>query len=1477
MGQKVHPLGYRVGITQQHYARWFANPDQYAQYVLEDFLLRQSLTTAFPPENLPRSFEDLGETRVVHVKIERFLRNTIKIKIYAVNPFFLTSFKKNNAGDAFQKKTSNYSRTNQVRQSTKFTKNKQIGKGREKTSSLSSKFSGDRSSRKLMEQNRPKKMDIVFKYDQIILKKRKELQKAKLQAIFCKLKAPFLLNLTSQKKNVSSQNKFFANKQVFKVKKNNLNPLLNYCTDLVSTKAVNKSFVAEKKNRKKDATPLVKFKNLWEWGLIGINLSSHPVYTESQKFLNLNSFLILKTLIKDLEVFQFGLKTLISSCLKSTSFPSGMVEKVNKFQENVFSSNFLTKLLKLYSTSKKKVKNKASKNSKAALTKKTVGGKRPYNLKKNPQWLKTFWVKNSQGLLIRLKLKLLIIERLVSYLNLQYFGPYAINIPVGEGSGTGNQHNTFQHTTNKKSVLQIKNYQTIFSNKSNSLNKIISLSPFYNLYENLIESLFLSFHSMNFAVLPTKILKNVPKGNKISETLLNTLKPQKTQKTQKKIKTKSKNKSKSLIKTKEFLNTTSGVQAPFSSKFLNIRSGVFVPCSNIKIQNNLETTISSSYFNFHLKKKSKPRSAIKAEKQKICLNLFENLLKKAEFISNFSSLFLNLSNKSGAPTPLQSFNKLSDLSISLKITQLLSLIQNYKKKTLFSDLISHNILLLSKKYLKKKSKTFLSKSSSIANSSQTSFLTGTVKKSFKKSKKEVGQGTHSNLQPRSSFGCAQDSAQPLETNYFTTNDFLNVTIGNEIFQNSLNINKKYLKILSYQKNIYAIKSKYFKYLNLQVVKSGDPAVLSLEKLKKISFFSNFSNNFSYLDFSFWNLILKNYKMNHLIIEMIRWWVILYNSSSHLLGTNKNQQTTTMSQKINIFYILTLTKITNLLLNTNSLNFSVLRHNKNFKTYSNVFNPNSCFELLQMSKRKKKLKKKVSQRSRSFLKGGASLFFKRDSYFLYINQLLFLWEPLQLPHCGAPTPHPCEIATPHYGAPTPQSFKKQSFKKQGVLNDSGSGSPQYNNTKKPEVGQEHHSSLDKKNRLINRISELTTRLKQLNRYLNKIIPLKSDTKTGRLEKILIYVNKNIIKYKLIKQLLQLKIEYINFFTNLEFQELDVISIKEEYNKKRLSYILQNLRNLNLKTKEGAQGIPSSVLGGLVESPALDKLQGIKRKFLKPFIVDFNTKITLKAQEKVFLKKSSLLKTLSQKLKTNYYQNIVNTNARRRLVNQMLSKYGGRHFQKSPLVKEKIPALLIQRLFKYFYSQNLNNNFLNSLVRLDVNKNMGATSLQKEGFFKYSRREGQNLIHFNSVLNYNLLNKQIYKAENILKLCENLAKIKMLPKVSSIQFISVRTPKQYAICLANFIVEKLEKRFSFRGTMKKAIELLKPNKKRFSKYIKGVKIQIAGRLNGAEIARTEWIREGQVPLQTLKANIDYSYKTANTIYGILGVKVWIFKDI
>ncbi len=113
--------------------------------------------------------------------------------------------------------------------------------------------------------------------------------------------------------------------------------------------------------------------------------------------------------------------------------------------------------------------------------------------------------------------------------------------------------------------------------------------------------------------------------------------------------------------------------------------------------------------------------------------------------------------------------------------------------------------------------------------------------------------------------------------------------------------------------------------------------------------------------------------------------------------------------------------------------------------------------------------------------------------------------------------------------------------------------------------------------------------------------------------------------------------------------------------------------------------------------------------------------------------------------------------------------------------------------------------------------------------------------------------------------------LTPKIA-IKFYSVnpKTLQAKASVIADSVVDALEKRKAFRKVIKDAKENLMR-----TPGVKGVKIQVSGRLNGAEIARSEWVRAGRVPLQTLRANLDYSYKTANTIYGIIGVKIWIFK--
>ncbi|BCX88812.1 small subunit ribosomal protein S3 [Methylomarinovum tepidoasis] len=99
--------------------------------------------------------------------------------------------------------------------------------------------------------------------------------------------------------------------------------------------------------------------------------------------------------------------------------------------------------------------------------------------------------------------------------------------------------------------------------------------------------------------------------------------------------------------------------------------------------------------------------------------------------------------------------------------------------------------------------------------------------------------------------------------------------------------------------------------------------------------------------------------------------------------------------------------------------------------------------------------------------------------------------------------------------------------------------------------------------------------------------------------------------------------------------------------------------------------------------------------------------------------------------------------------------------------------------------------------------------------------------------------------------------------------IRKPELDAQLVAESVAQQLEKRIMFRRAMKRAVQ------NTMRRGAEGIKINVAGRLNGAEIARSEWYREGRVPLHTLRADIDYGFAEARTTYGVLGVKVWIFK--
>ena len=125
----------------------------------------------------------------------------------------------------------------------------------------------------------------------------------------------------------------------------------------------------------------------------------------------------------------------------------------------------------------------------------------------------------------------------------------------------------------------------------------------------------------------------------------------------------------------------------------------------------------------------------------------------------------------------------------------------------------------------------------------------------------------------------------------------------------------------------------------------------------------------------------------------------------------------------------------------------------------------------------------------------------------------------------------------------------------------------------------------------------------------------------------------------------------------------------------------------------------------------------------------------------------------------------------------------------------------------------------------------------------------------------------KGEDVEKLRKNISKLTGVP--AQINIFELRKPETDAKLVSESISSQLEKRVMFRRAMKRAVQ----NAMRLG--AKGIKVEVSGRLGGAEIARTEWYREGRVPLHTFRADIDYSLSEAKTTYGIVGVKVWIFK--
>lgn len=122
--------------------------------------------------------------------------------------------------------------------------------------------------------------------------------------------------------------------------------------------------------------------------------------------------------------------------------------------------------------------------------------------------------------------------------------------------------------------------------------------------------------------------------------------------------------------------------------------------------------------------------------------------------------------------------------------------------------------------------------------------------------------------------------------------------------------------------------------------------------------------------------------------------------------------------------------------------------------------------------------------------------------------------------------------------------------------------------------------------------------------------------------------------------------------------------------------------------------------------------------------------------------------------------------------------------------------------------------------------------------------------------------------ILNLKDSIKGLVNESKQVRIKVLQVTKSENESSLVARSIGDQLEKRVAFRKAIRQTTQMLQKS------GVKGYKIQVSGRLNGAEIARAEWARDGRVPLQTLRADISYATHRANTIYGVLGIKVWIF---
>jgi small subunit ribosomal protein S3 len=176
----------------------------------------------------------------------------------------------------------------------------------------------------------------------------------------------------------------------------------------------------------------------------------------------------------------------------------------------------------------------------------------------------------------------------------------------------------------------------------------------------------------------------------------------------------------------------------------------------------------------------------------------------------------------------------------------------------------------------------------------------------------------------------------------------------------------------------------------------------------------------------------------------------------------------------------------------------------------------------------------------------------------------------------------------------------------------------------------------------------------------------------------------------------------------------------------------------------------------------------------------------------------------------------------------------------------------------YTQQLQQDFAIRQLIHEETGNAGVSKVEVERF------PGKVKIVVNTAKPGILIGR---KGESVKKLRQNLEKL--TGKKIDLEIKEIKNPDTDAYLVATNIASQLERRVSYRRAMKRALQ------QAIRQGAQGIKVEVAGRLSGAEMARSVWLREGRVPLQTLRANIDFSRAEALTTYGRIGVKVWIYK--